>query len=91
LGADGLRLSLTGIQVVEVKPAAEPSTTFKEIDIDGDRRLNPFEVKSFFADRAMRAGRRPRGSIPKELWEREDANNDGYIDWYEFTGMKGEL
>jgi len=79
------------VEVVDVKPAATARDVFIEIDTDGDRRLNPFEVKSFFAERALRAGRRPRGSIPKELWEREDPNNDGFIDFEEFTGFKAEL
>lgn len=84
------------VELVDVKQEAPPSAVFKEIDADGDSRLNPFEVKAFFAEKALRGGRRaPHGAsleVPKELWGREDKNNDGYIDWWEFTGeMKSEL
>lgn len=30
-------------------------------------------------------------SVPDELWEAEDKNKDGVIDWDEFSGPKGEV
>ena len=84
------------VELVDVKQEAPPNAVFKEVDADGDGRLNPHEVKAFFAEKSLRGGRRaPHGAsltVPKDLWEREDKNNDGYIDWHEFSGeMKSEL
>ena len=28
--------------------------------------------------------------VPPELWEREDADKDGFISWSEFNGPKGD-
>ena len=60
------------------KPPLEHNT-FKQIDTNGDGKLDKDEVDAFFQG---------MGRETPDLWETEDQDKDGYISWDEFTGPK---
>ena len=61
------------------KPPLEHNT-FKQIDTNGDGKLDKDEVDFFFKEQGT--------TTPDGLWESEDKDKDGYISWDEFTGPK---
>mmetsp|Transcript_32185 Transcript_32185/g.42909 ORF Transcript_32185/g.42909 Transcript_32185/m.42909 type:complete len:210 (+) Transcript_32185:81-710(+) len=60
----------------------EEPNVFAMIDTDGDGKLSPEEVESFFTAQGA-------DSVPEGLWENEDKDEDGFISWEEFSGPKG--
>ena len=63
--------------------APEPNI-FAQIDANSDGKLDRDEVTAYFKSMGQ-------DSVPDELWEAEDKNKDGVIDWDEFSGPKGEV
>jgi len=52
-------------------------TLFKEIDLNGDKKLDEHEVHLFFQKQGAQ--------VPDGLWEMEDKNRDGVIELREFA------
>mmetsp|Transcript_20074 Transcript_20074/g.48254 ORF Transcript_20074/g.48254 Transcript_20074/m.48254 type:complete len:120 (+) Transcript_20074:201-560(+) len=50
---------------------------FREIDLDGDGKLDRHEVTIFFQRRGS--------EVQDGLWEKEDKNGDGFIELHEFV------
>lgn len=55
---------------------------FKQIDSNGDGKLDEEEINAYFKG----IGR----ETPDGLWESEDLDKDGSISWEEFSGPKGD-
>ena len=50
---------------------------FREIDLDGDGKLDRHEVTILFQRRGS--------EVQDGLWEKEDKNGDGFIELHEFV------
>eukprot|EP00933_Yihiella_yeosuensis_P054984 TRINITY_DN53604_c0_g1_i1.p1 TRINITY_DN53604_c0_g1~~TRINITY_DN53604_c0_g1_i1.p1 ORF type:complete len:222 (-),score=44.63 TRINITY_DN53604_c0_g1_i1:7-672(-) len=71
------------VEIVDVSSSAPTQDNlFKLIDIDEDGKLTKKELKTFFKSKGM-------DGIPDGLWTKEDKNKDGFIEWSEFSGPKG--
>lgn len=71
------------VEVVDVSTTgpAEPNF-FTQIDTDENGVLSKEEVEAYFKQMGA--------DMPAELWDAEDKNGDGVIDWEEFSGPKGD-
>jgi len=70
------------VEVVDITEASPEPNLFKELDTDGDKKLTKDEVLEHFKKQGQ-------NELPEGLWEEEDKNGDGHIDWDEFGGPKG--
>jgi len=70
------------VEVVDITEAPPEPNLFKELDADGDKKLTKEEVLEHFKKQGQ-------NELPEGLWEEEDKNGDGHIDWDEFGGPKG--
>jgi FKBP-type peptidyl-prolyl cis-trans isomerase 2 len=78
-GGATLNFDVEVVSVAEGKP--EPNL-FVELDTDKDSKLTQEEVLAYFKKQG-------RDQLPDGLFESEDKNKDGHIDWDEFGGPKG--
>jgi hypothetical protein len=52
--------------------------------LNNDKKLDRDEVKAFFEEKGVQ--------VPEGLWENEDKNRDGVIEFHEFAkGLNDEL
>ena len=65
----------------EPVPQEQPNL-FADLDTNKDGKLSEAEVEVYFTKLGQ-------PGIPDGLWEREDADKDGFISWEEFSGPKG--
>ncbi|KAL7527815.1 hypothetical protein ACHAXR_002146 [Thalassiosira sp. AJA248-18] len=76
------------VEVVAINDNAPPEppqpNVFAELDTNSDNKIDKDEVAAYF--KAM-----GQDEVPPELWEREDADKDGFISWDEFSGPKGDV
>jgi len=73
------------VEVVDINEKGPPEPNiFAQIDANSDGKLDKDEVTAYFKSMGQ-------DSVPDELWEAEDKNKDGVIDWDEFSGPKGEV
>ena len=73
------------VEVVDVSSEAPPQPNlFAEIDADSNGKITKEEVLAFFKEK------HGQDEMPEGLWENEDKNGDGFIDWEEFGGPKGD-
>lgn len=68
--------------IVESIIEDDRNDVFSFIDTDNSKTLTHKEIDNFFEGRGI--------DTPKELWEIEDSDKDGFISWDEFTGPKGQ-
>ena len=75
------------VEVVDVSAEAPPAqpeeNLFETIDEDKSGKLTEEEVKKWFKEVQKQ-------DMPADLMKQEDKNNDGFIDWEEFGGPKGD-
>lgn len=57
-------------------------TLFKEIDLNGDMKLDRHEVDLYFQKKGA--------PVSDGLWENEDRNGDGVIEYHEFVRGSGD-
>lgn len=70
------------VEVVDVSSEGPPEPNFfEQIDTDGNGVISKEEVEAYFKQMGA--------EMPAELWDAEDKNGDGVIDWDEFSGPKG--
>lgn len=72
------------VEVVDISDSgpAEPNL-FAELDTNADGKLSKEEVLVFFKSQGAE-------ELPAGLWEEEDKDDDGFIQWEEFGGPKGD-
>eukprot|EP00970_Alexandrium_tamarense_P013842 scaffold3701_cov192-Alexandrium_tamarense.AAC.37 len=93
-------ITLILIQTIHCQPTAPPQEyhgpddrfseaikvrdLFSDIDLNNDKKLDRDEVKAFFEEKGVQ--------VPEGLWENEDKNRDGVIEFHEFAkGLNDEL
>ena len=73
------------VEVVDISDKSPPEPNlFKDLDSDGDNLLSRGEVLEHFKQMGQ-------DKLPEGLFESEDKNSDGSIDWEEFSGPKGDV
>jgi len=71
------------VEVVDITDKAPPEPNmFKDLDVDEDAKLSKEEVLAYFKKQGQ-------DELPDGLWENEDKDGDGFIQWEEFGGPKG--
>ena len=68
------------------KKAAPKPNVFKEMDINEDKQLTYDEFEAWFKKQYPKK----MNPVPKDAWEKSDANGDRVVTWEEFPGPKGE-
>lgn len=71
------------VEVVDIKegPPKQPNL-FEVIDVDESGDLTKEEIAAWWLENNG-------GDLPADLWDTEDKNKDGVVDWDEFSGPKG--
>lgn len=60
----------------DLEEDTDPEEEFAILDTDGDGKLSPAEIDSFFSSLGQQ--------VPEDFWEHLDENSDGYISFNEF-------
>uniref|UniRef100_A0A1B6FZA3 peptidylprolyl isomerase n=1 Tax=Cuerna arida TaxID=1464854 RepID=A0A1B6FZA3_9HEMI len=61
---------------------------FKEIDTDGDKKLQQHEVKQYLQNTVNMSDNEDTDKMVTEIFEHEDKDKDGFISYDEFSGPK---
>jgi len=72
------------VEVMSITEGPPEPNLFMELDTDKDGKLTKEEVLAHFKKNG-------RDELPDGLWEGEDKNKDGHIEWEEFGGPKGKV
>jgi len=72
------------VEVVDISDKGPPEPNlFADLDTNEDGKLSKEEVLTFFKTQGAE-------ELPDGLWEEEDKDKDGFIQWSEFGGPKGD-
>jgi len=70
------------VELVDIMDAPPTPNIFVDIDTNKDNKLTKEEVANWFQTNHGQ-------DLPEELYEREDKDGNGLVDWEEFSGPKG--
>eukprot|EP00947_MAST-08B_sp_MAST-8B-sp1_P003862 g3862.t1 len=78
------------VELVAIDGAAPPPpNVFKELDADEDKKISKDELKEWF--KKQDPERAEDDKFIEEIMNDEDKDKDGFIQWAEFSGPKGEM
>jgi len=80
-GGATLNFDVEVVDITDDPDAPPPPNVFKDLDFDGDGKISLEEVKAHFDKQGA--------EMPDGLFEKEDKNGNGFIEWGEFSGPKG--
>jgi FK506-binding protein 14 len=71
------------VEVVDITEGPVVPNLFEDMDTDGSFTLTIEEISVWWSANNG-------GDLPGDLYEKEDKNGDGVVDWDEFSGPKGD-